>query len=307
MMPSIYEAEIRHKSGAKTVEDQLTSRVFGTLAMLPKEIICSFLRQMATDKAYGEDNDNPALLAMMNLKSEDILPPINLWTSIEGTYPDVRVDTSKVLIIIEVKKDAEPNKEELVRQFSAAYRQAGNKKMLAYFLLTKGYERPDAIQQAEKELKRKSLIHWRRWPKVWKWFKDSAGDAEGIAKNLLQATQKIMEAEEGMAGQTRFKRQLEEVRAAFLKTKEFCSEVSRIMDEVKNQLKAKEIECIGEPKNAGELMRYSRLDYQFKDNHWEKVSKDKTPHLSINFSLEESEEFGGSVGLWGGIDEEEGG
>ena len=60
-MVSIYEAEVRRKK-KRVYEDELTSRCFGALAMLPKDtVLLPFLKLLARYTAFGDDRSDPVL------------------------------------------------------------------------------------------------------------------------------------------------------------------------------------------------------------------------------------------------------
>lgn len=314
-MASIYEAEVRRKRWVKTVEDQLTARVFGLLELLSKEnqeeAICSFIRQLARNRTYG-DEDDEAISVMADLKTEDINTSITLWGATGGTYPDVRIETGKGVILIEVKTNTEADKDELVRHIQAASRKEDGGKLLAYFLLTKGYERPEAIQQAQNELRHASTrdiaIHWRRWSNIWRWFKDERDRSRGISQSLLEATIQLMEVE-SMAGPTGFKEEWSDVRRAYVKTKSVFDQIRRTMEEVRYELEKIGIVYLPDGPDLGkncDLMP-GWPSYYFKDSRWKRcLNTDKDPRLEISFNLEGPEDLGVSVGIWWGISAEDG-
>lgn len=315
---SIYAAEISGRGDNK--EDRLTSRVFGALEILPKDkTLTQFLRMLATDRTYGEDENDQALDIIGNLEYRDLgSSEIELWKNVEGTFPDVYISTKRVLIIIEVKIDSKPRKDtQLIPQFEAAHKEAGNRK-LAYFLLTKDYEKPVEAQRAENELKRNDkfrdpIIRWRRWSQVWKWLRDIEReelDKYGVRDTslyLLDTTIRLMEVER-MSGPIGF-RNWTEVSNAFVTVRDFYSNLSKAMAEVMTELKRRNIKCIKqEPKLSGLVKSLEEWPtYSFRDEEWKKVKNPETdPVLQISFCLKEELEYQGpSVGLWWPINDEE--
>jgi len=318
-MTSIYEAEIRKKPWVRTVEDQFTSRVFGALDILSrgnqKDIIRSFLKRLAEDKTYRDDEDE-ALSVMVNLKKEDISTPIILWGTIGGKQPDVRIETNKGVILIEVKTITNPSKKQLVDHILAASQKESATKMLAYFLLTGGYERPGVIEEAQEELKQKSLkakIHWRRWSDVSKWFSNEADNAqEKISRILLEETCKLMKGE-NMSGFTGIKAEWEKYATAFETINELYFQISNLMGEVKEELKEKRIKSVGSVPDLKDRHKLDRLDevlhedlyFYFVDEKWTNEKLETDPSLQINFSLNiDPELLGPAVGLSWRIDDE---
>jgi hypothetical protein len=323
-MVSIYEDEIRHKPWAKTVEDQLTSRVFGALEILPKDkVLLKFLEKLATDTTYGEDKNDPALLAIIReLEYQGVRwPKVELWKSVRGTFPDVCINTSRVLIVIEVKKNSKANKDtQLIPQFKAAHKEAGDKK-LAYFLLTKDYEKPVEAQLAEDELKRRhkfpnATIHWRRWPQVWKCLGkakeelDKAG-VKDTSLCLLDATIKLLEAE-NMNGPTGFKKEWfgNDVIKALDNVQELCQEIRATVGEVIAKVAESSIEYFdnnfptGRSDTRKERLRspdewiLHNFDFYFKDKDWKRVDNgEEDPCLYVTFWLK-SDNTGADIGFW---------
>jgi len=178
------------------------------------------------------------------------------------------------------------------------------KRLVAYFLLTKGPNRPDeVIEEAQNQLRHKKIkdatIHWRQWPQVWKWLSDISKQqdvkADYTAKNLLEATIRLME-EKDMSGPTGFKEDdFLKWQDAFFKMEEFRGEVRRTMKLVKSNLEKEKITCIKDPLEKDLFPR--DLKYRFKGENWREVEKNSNLHLSIDFNLT-PEDRGVGIGIW---------
>jgi len=320
-MVSIYEAEVRKKYKVK--EDQLTSRVFGALAMLPKQtVLLPFLELLAKDTASGQDKDAPVLSKITSWRSEGVKSAnISLWKYAEGSYPDIYIKMGDFVIVIEVKKAAPATTTQIVEQYSNAVK-LGEKKRegkLAYFLLTNDDKIPDAVNEAQEELRGEfpnARIHWRRWPQVWKWLKEIQGNQEvnGVSQKLLEATIKLLEAND-MAYPTGFKKNWfdEKVCNALDRVQELCREIRLTIKEVNAKLEEKGLEKLGNQpdlKITGKLGNHDEwvprsFLFYFKDKHWTKVKDPNIhPSLCIEFNLE-SDYQGVGVGLlWNDPNEE---
>jgi len=310
-MVSIYEAEIRGKPGAKTVEDQLTSRVFGALAMLPKEtVLLPFLKK---------------------LTSEDVKSAkISLWPYIDDTRPDICIETPSSLIVIEAKTDAKPGKEQLKSQFREAHRKAGKRKKLTYFLLTKD-DQSKVARDAQDELKEefrdtKVRVHWRSWTQVWKWLREIRKEAKksigDTSYSLLDATLKLLEARHmNIKGPTGFIKEWfkRDVIDALDKVEDLYYEIHHTIPHVvQKAAEERGIVLLGESvwgtqeykyetnehkwqlKTKTSLPRY--FEYYFKDDGWAKVESKEDPSLYIYFGLGHEEDtddyLGVGVAFW---------
>lgn len=146
-MTSVYEAENTRR--AHQNEDQLTSRVFGALAMLSEEtVLLPFLRLLATD-----DKDDLTLVEMQGWEPSYVTPcHVHLWKRLKDRSPDVYIDTPHTIIVIEVKKDSQPDDRQIIAQYREA-RVVAQHRRVTYFLLTKDREQPPEISRAQTKLK----------------------------------------------------------------------------------------------------------------------------------------------------------
>lgn len=194
---AIFEAEHRHKTAP---EDQLTSRIFGALAIMDKHnVLFEFLLKLAD----GQDNQLRNLRnSLISLVDKDNLN-IELWAYFgeryhgEG-YPDVYIEgIPNYLMVIEVKENTKATSDQIINQFRSARKECReNQKEIAYFLLTKDEESPqDVIREAENRLKRyDARIFWIQWTQVWKWLTEIRdektqllkGANEGLLTDLIQ-------------------------------------------------------------------------------------------------------------------------
>ena len=315
-MPSIYEAEIRHKSAAKTVEDQLTSRVFGALAMLPKDKVLLPLLRCLADVLASQEKDI-VLSKLMSSQPQRI--SLDLWKYSGTNYPDVYIELDDTALVIEVKKDSKPTVWQITDQYQNTkdwLNKKNGRRGFIYFLLTNDDTEPDEVASAQKKLQPKfpnAQIHWIRWPQIWKWLREISKSQriDGIAKGLLDTTIELLEAE-NMSGQTGFKMKWfsDDVIKAIDKVQELCGEISATLGEVIAKLSGSGIEYFDNnfPPIRSDT-RKNRLhnpdewilrnfDFYFKDKDWRRVKNgEKDPCLYITFWLE-SDKTGVDVGFW---------
>ena len=325
---SIYEAESVYDYPVN--ENQLTSRVFGMLAMLPHEIaLFPFLKRLARGVTHSDEAD-PVLAEIGSWGPENVdSAQICLWPTIDKKRPDVLIETRDVLIMIEAKLGEEPQESQLEEQFKEARTKAENKrKKLAYFLLTRDDQAKEVAQKAEKEL-RKELgdasvrVHWRSWREVWKWLREIKDEAErkgieGTSLRLLDATIKLLEARQmKIKGPTGF---LEEwfdskVIEALDKVQKLCAEIGTTMEEVIQKIEKAEdsynLKSLNkietwQPKKRNlraicrELPDYvpRSFEFFFKDKRWGKIENpEQQPCLYIGFYLE-AKRLGIYTGFW---------
>lgn len=315
-MPSIYEAEIRHKSAAKTGEDQLTSRVFGALAMLPKDKVLLPLLCCLVDVLVSQEKD----VVLSKLKgSQPQRISLDLWKYTGTNYPDVYVEFDDTVLVVEVKKDSKPTVWQITEQYQNTkdwLNEGNGRRGFIYFLLTNDDTEPPEVAVAEKTLQRKfpsAQIYWIRWPQIWKWLREiSKGQRiDGIAKGLLDKTIELLEAE-NMSGPTGFKSKWfgDDVIKAIDKVQELCGEISATLGEIIAKLPGSRIEYFDNnfPPIRSDT-RKNRLhspdewilrnfDFYFKDKDWKRVKNgEKDPCLYITFWLE-SDKTGVDVGFW---------
>lgn len=318
---SIYEAEIRGKPRTQIVEDQLTSRVFGALSMLPPEIVLlPFLRQLAEGKAPSSETDR-VLARVASWKPSDVeLLQIHLWEYIDNTCPDVCIMTPSTLLVIEAKKDSEPDKEKQLKpQFRDARKKAQDTgRELAYFLLTK-VDRSALAWRAQEELRGEFRdadirIHWRSWTQVWEWLRNVKRESLGktgkdTQLNLLEATLRLLEGKNmSIKGPTGFKAKWfgNDVITALENVEELCDEIGATINSVTREARLRGLEVVGDTPHKKSVLRklsapadwvQRYFEFYFRDAEW-KLVKDpwKDPSLFISFGLE-----AGSAGIQVGL------
>jgi len=309
----IYEAETRYKY--KVNENQLTSRVFGALAMLPRDIVLlPFLKKLAKDTRPPSERD-VVLAEIEPWKPEDVeTAEITLWEGIDEKRPDVCITTRNILILIEAKTDSDPDKDEQLKpQFIEGYKRARQtKRKFAYFLVTRDDQRPVA-RDTEKELKKRfqdARVHWRSWTQVWQWLREIRKDLQekthidNTSLNLLDATVKLLEARHmKIKGPTGFKREWfsDESISAFDKVEELYYTLYHTIPHIAERAEERGIVLLREDvykrQYKHEPNKYKQLktqtsipycfEYYFKDNKWKKVQDPwKQPLLLLSFSLE---------------------
>ncbi len=319
-MISIYEAEIRHKPWAETVEDQLTSRVFGTLAMLPEHtVLRPFLRCLAEDVALPENKSKLILSKMKRLQTQSTKYEkisLDLWKYTGVSYPDVYIELDDIVIVMEVKKNSKLSTWQIVDQYRNTKHwldRKTHKYKFAYFLLSGDDTKPREIGLAQERLQREfpdAEIYWIRWSQIWRWFTEISRRhrIDAVGKELLDATIKLMEAE-NMSGPTGFKKEWfdESLTDSLAKMGALCQEISATMREVKTRAENNGIELFDDslspPKSKDRLHNpdewiHRYFDFYFRDQSWKKVTRrGADPSLYISFWLE-SESPGVDVGLW---------
>jgi len=314
----IYEAETRYKYDVN--ENQLTSRVFGALAMLPRDIVLlPFLKKLAKDTRPPSEKDVVfAEIEKSNFKAVESAK-ITLWKRIDEKRPDVCITTPANLILIEAKTDSDPDKDEQLKpQFIEGYKEATQTgRKFAYFLLTRDDQSPvarDTEKKLEKKLQdAKVRVHWRSWTQVWQWLREIRKDLQGkngienTSLKLLDATIKLLEARHmNIKGPTGFEEKWfgNNVIKALDEVEELCSEISTTMKKVIVNAEAKGIRVMRDKPpvtfklsdTRDSTKRYS--DFPFKDKGWTKVEDpDKDPHLYVYFGLE-ADSQGICVGFW---------
>jgi|GEM_PF-3173720 hypothetical protein len=231
-MTCIYEAEITRKAKQQN-ENQLTSRVFGALAMLDNErVLLPFLKLLATDVPLGQDSNDPVLAEIVSWESTSVRSSkILLWRYVGIRCPDVYIATP-IPIVIEVKQNIKPRAGQLIPQYQEAHKEAfemKENKGLAYFLLTKDLQEPPEVKRAEGELRREfpdAKIHWRSWLNVPKWLKviANAPDLDEVSKTLIEATIKLLE-------------DFEMMREPHIKKEWFDKSISKSLEEVEELTK----------------------------------------------------------------------
>ena len=326
-MTSIYEAEIHYKYDEN--ENQLTSRVFGALAMLPEDtVLFPFLEWLAKDTILCQDKADLLLARMTSLQSQGVTPAnISLWEYTEGNYPDVCIQIADIVVVIEVKKDTPPTSKQIIEQYSNAISKLGKEKRkneFTYFLLTNHDKIPDAVNEAQDALRNElgfpnATIHWRRWPQVWKWLsfiKEQQG-LDDTARNLLDATIRLLEEVENMAYPTQFQKGWfsDSVSGNLEKVRKLCREVVRAIKEVNTKLQDYNLQTVGDQPYPKTLTR--KLDdidnwvpdifsFIYKGAGWPEVKKPyQDPSLYIEFNLKKGEE-GVYVGFcWEDLDEKQ--
>lgn len=315
-MVSIYEAEIRHKSGAKTVEDQLTSRVFGALTMLPRDKVLLPFLCCLVDVLPSQEKD--AVLSKLK-NSQPQMISLDLWKYTGTNYPDVRVELDDIVLVIEIKKDSKPTTRQIMEQYKNTNDWLLKEKVrrsFLYFLLTNDDTQPAEVASAQKELQRnfpKAQIHWIRWPQVWKGLKGifESQTIEGIGKELLYQTIKLLEAE-NMNGPTGFKKEWfsNDVIKALDNVQELCQEIRATVGEVIAKVAESSIEYFdnnfptGRSDTRKERLRspdewiLHNFDFYFKDKDWKRVDNgEDDPCLYIAFWLK-SNNTGADIGFW---------
>jgi hypothetical protein len=148
---SLFEFEFRKRSSKIAVrEDELTSRVFGILDAVGKDILSEWLQLEGIDT-------------------------IKYWPRFSGLEPDVIVYChNKKNIVIECKLDDLGSVEQLKKEYKFA------KKINADLLfLTATISKPEIIDIAENELKLKNEhIRWETWESLYKVVKNFIGDGK---------------------------------------------------------------------------------------------------------------------------------
>jgi len=312
---SIYAAEISGR-GCEN-EDQLTSRVFGALEILPKEsVLLPFIKKFACDQSARQSTDDLALREMTRLSFGDLdCESIELWKHIGGRYPDVCIETPSVLIVIEVKQDTDPYEGQLVPQFQKALIKAMNRK-LAYFLLTKDSREPPEVRKAEHELKHQlntARIHWRSWLKVPKWLReilDGTPSLDMVSRNLVDATIALLEEGE-MMREPRIKEYFDrslsdslerlegltaEIRLTFRRVNEKTPEYG--LEELSRYPQSGRREWFNYDVEPEDCWIPKSFEFYYRHRNWTGVKDAWTdPCLYVSFDLNRSSE-GVKVGLW---------
>lgn len=207
---AIFEAEHRHKTAS---EDQLTSRIFGALAILDKRnILFQFLLKLASAQGHQLMKLHNYLVGLTDEDRDKL--EVKLWAHFghrhygEG-YPDVYIEgVPKCLIVIEAKENTKATSEQIIKQYHSVIRgdHGESENDVVYFLLTKDEVKPRVVGEAKKRLKRHDAkICWVQWKQVWRWLSEirdeetrpfSATD-KGLLKDLIQLTE-----DKGMASFT---------------------------------------------------------------------------------------------------------
>jgi len=321
---SIYAAEISGR-GVEN-EDQLTSRVFGALEILPKEsVLLPFVKQLASDQNTGKAADYPELSKIAEMQDKDVAhATIELWKHIPNRCPDVCITTPSIFIVIEVKQNSAPYMAQLVNQYRQAYEKAkSNKnKTLAYFLLTKHSQEPpeveEEVKKSEEELKLKyklqdARIYWRSWFKVPRWLEEitNTKHLEEVPAKLIRATITLLEEYENMR-EPRIKECFDKSLSESLeKLEKLTTEIRLTFRRVNEKIPEYGFEELARypQSNRREWFNYNdekpkdcwipkSFEFYYKHENWREVKEAWTdPSLYISFELIKNFE-GIKVGLW---------
>lgn len=310
-MASIYEAEIRRKPKASVIEDQATSRVFGTLDALKSEVLVPLLRQMV-------EEDIPELSEQL-----DKLPSehheriqLKLWKHCGEGTPDVYIKVPKVPrpLLIEVKKETQIDVEEIIRQYKGAWEEY--KHHPYYFVLTRGKEKgkdQNKIKKAQERLRKQipdATIHCLTWAQVYKWLDGIRKTSlEGLSKRLLDDLLSLLEVER-MKDVTGLKEEWfsDDMVEGLNKLLDLYNEIYLIISELNtkarevniepmfpmpNQTRSRPISNIMSPDGWA----FTSLDFTYRDENWEAIEKpNDNKYLFVNFYL--LNESGVSVGFY---------
>lgn len=208
---SVFESEIRHKTSP---EDQLTSSVFGALAIMDKRsVLLPFLLRLIG----GQDEKLRNLCSLLDKLTDDDREnlEVKLWKRFgsrqywEG-YPDVYIERIPgCLIAIEVKvRKNTVSSDQIVRQYRAIRGEGRGEGQVFYLLLTNDDTLPDkAINEARTQLPDAS-ISWCRWTHVWRCLSDMRDDKVlalgGTDRGLLDNVIRLLE-DKGMCDFTGIK------------------------------------------------------------------------------------------------------
>jgi len=307
-MTCIYEAEITRKAKQQN-ENQLTSRVFGALAMLDNErVLLPFLKLLATDVPLGQDSNDPVLAEIVSWESTSVRSSkILLWRYVGIRCPDVYIATP-IPIVIEVKQNIKPRAGQLIPQYQEAHKEAfemKENKGLAYFLLTKDLQEPPEVKRAEGELRREfpdAKIHWRSWLNVPKWLKviANAPDLDEVSKTLIEATIKLLEDFE-MMREPHIKKEWfdKSISKSLEEVEELTKEIRLIYRRVSAKIEEYDLEELDRDPSSGRREWFNYYDekpdhdwipkffeFYYKHKRWKEEEKAwRDPRLYITFDL----------------------
>jgi len=294
-MMSIFEAEKRNKTAP---EDQLTSRIFGALAILGKDdkakVLFPLLKELPLESRVSltkEQVENAAIC---------------LWKCYGGTFPDVSITMRGHLVFIEVKEREKAKFDQIISQYRAG-RGRKVKDEFTYILVTNDREQPEVVKEAENKLSRSwqdAKIHWLRWPKFWKSLREIENGLKGgtggdTLKGLISDLVSLLEVK-GMKEPTGFKVEwFQKVAESWQSWRELCREISVTIDKLNEEVKKKGLEPLKPMPyyyNVGKDPKLENSEdwipdyfgFTYKDEQWKKVTKPQQGvYLFVDFNLYE--------------------
>jgi len=284
----IFEAEVRGKTCS---EDMLTSRVFGTLAILDKQKVL-----------------NPLLGELgLSLPEEEVRQAqIRFWQYHKGTYPDISINTPNSLIFIEVKEAALVESSQLEQQYKAGATEANKKRVnFSYVLLTNDKQKPPDVAKAEKSLSARFPnvnISWNQWRNIWLFLNRIK---EELAKNdasryLVEDLISLLEVK-GMKYPSGLEPEwFMKVSDAIPSLLKLCREIKVIIEKLNEEAEKYELEPM-EPMPFGATKPkfqspnewvWLKWDFPYKDRNWKRIDKpsqdEKELYLYVGFYINEA-------------------
>lgn len=289
---SIFEAEIRRRTGD---EDLLTSKVFGTLNILDRQIIlASFLKSIG-----------------VSLKEEEIPSlKMKLWSTYTDTEPDVIIESTEQLIFLEIKLDSPVSHEQLVREYKRGKKA---KSTFSLFLITKDSQLPPAINYAQEQLSSEFpdvRISWIRWQQIYSIIKEirNTDGIDAVSCSLLSEILRLLEAKR-LRGFMGIKAEwMKKVVASQEHLSSLYDEMAILVQDLNNRViqydiapftiggSASNIDRDGRGVSLGEPSGWvtTFIDFTYKDVKWP-VTTFSHRHLFVSFHLDEEDIFVGFV------------
>lgn len=279
---SIFEAEVRHRTGE---EDQLTSKVFGSLSILDKRVVLV-----------------PFLEALGLSLTESEIPTltVSLWKMYGDVEPDVIIESTEQMAFIEVKLDSPVSHDQLEKEYRRGMK---SKKPFSLFLLNKDFRLPPAVMEAKEHLSKDFpdvKINWVRWQQIYPILIElkSRDALDPVSRSLLSEVLRLLEAKR-LRGTMGIKPEwLTKAAGSQEYLSLLCEEIAVIAQELNSRAIPEGLEPVTPGGTASNLDRDGRgaslgdpsgwfpryLELAYKDSNWI-VTQFGHRHLYVRFYL----------------------